>query len=129
MAANADRVAEFMVAFSALRPDDRDEVMVRVVAEIRPGPLAEAWTTTVGALYADMQIDATSESSVTQGAVLSRLLDLFPLSESAPKWHSELRQVRRELIGDDESDSDDGPAGELVRLLGDLSRGPRGGAG
>ncbi|MEM9465281.1 MAG: hypothetical protein AAGA90_07895 [Actinomycetota bacterium] len=75
-----------------------------------PGQLALAWASTVYALYAADRIDARHESAITQGALLSDLLDRSPRHDHAPKWWTELRQVRRELIGDEE----DVPDGNLT---------------
>ena len=96
----------------------------RVADEPVAGPHAMAWASTVTALYAAERIDVTHESAVTQGAILASMLDSKPFDDQAPKWHSELRQVRRELMGDDEDDGDvDVPGAELVRQLGALGFG------
>jgi hypothetical protein len=92
--------------------------------EVDLGAQLAAWVSTVHALYSAGRIDARHESAITHGAMLAHLLDRMPLSDTASKWHAELRQVRRELMGDDDDNDSGGPsAGEaLASALAEFGR-------
>lgn len=105
----------------------KDEPKDESNAPPKPGLLASAWASTVYALYSEGRIGAEHEAAIAAGALLSDHLDRSPRHDHAPKWMTELRQIRKELIGDgdDPGDGTTTPAQILAGAIAGLGVGSR----